>query len=595
MITFVTAYINYYKTPIENSTHQLRLSRFTPLLESNIPLCIFVTQDCVEILHQYLQRQSVNSKSYTKLIVLKESFFESSSIYLQSACKNLPKHRFPPKDTFDFMCYGHTKIEFLRQTCQINPFHTEFFAWIDYDIANMFHDKDATLGFLQMIANAPITNRHYPSTEHEPSKPIHPDHHVYIPGCWGENDNHNYIDSIHWRFCGGFMLANTQSISYLWSLYETHLIEFLKTYDTMVWDINFLAWLEHRQYWKPIWYKADHNDTIVRIPPYVYSETLSLFVSNITTYNYPKMENFFPSSASIAIVPHKNRNIKVLNTRYVNYEYLPSGHCNIHDPNHNVYTRNVMCLLDSRYEIDETTGFLVMEEHEDNMGLTKVNDDQMFHGVEDIRLFPRPKTNTLQFVATTVNYSECGKNRIMTGTYCVDTACLEDCTMIDPPQNTPREKNWIPFVSKKEPERELYIYKWSDVFQIGVKDNNGLKIVHECQVKAPLFQYYDIRGSSTPVWTQSGYICVVHFSVEHTLPKQYYHMLVLLDLDTYYPKAHTKIFHFFEYGIEFCLSMLIVDHQYKFWISRQDRDPVCIDVPVSILPCDYKIETYSVL
>ena len=184
MITFVTAYINYYKTPIENSTHQLRLSRFTPLLESNIPLCIFVTQDCVEILHQYLQRQSVNSKSYTKLIVLKESFFESSSIYLQSACKNLPKHRFPPKDTFDFMCYGHTKIEFLRQTCQINPFHTEFFAWIDYDIANMFHDKDATLGFLQMIANAPITNRHYPSTEHETSKPIHPDHHVYIPGCF---------------------------------------------------------------------------------------------------------------------------------------------------------------------------------------------------------------------------------------------------------------------------------------------------------------------------------------------------------------------------------------------------------------------------
>ena len=71
-------------------------------------------------------------------------------------------------------------------------------------------------------------------------------------------------------------------------------------------------------------------------------------------------------------------------------------------------------------------------------------------------------------------------------------------------------------------------------------------------------------------------------------------MLVLLDLDTYYQKAHTKIFHFFEYGIEFCLSMLIVDHQYKFWISRQDRDPVCIDVPVSILPCDYKIETYSV-
>ena len=605
MTTFVTTYINYYKTPIENATHQLRLSRFKPLLLSKIPLCIFVTHDCLEILHQYLQTHNPSFNTHIKLIVLKKSFFESCYMYLTAAQQarpnKLPEKRFPPKDTFDFMCYSHTKVEFLRQACEVNPFKTEYFAWVDYDIANMFQDKDNTFRFLHMIANTSIANRKHPPTEHEPATPIDRNHQVYIPGCWEKHTNTNYIGSIHWRFCGCFMLVNIQSIQYLWSLYETHYVDFLRTYDTMVWDINFFAWLEHHQHWKPIWYKADHNDTIVRIPPYVYSETVSLFVSNLTTYDYPIIENFFPSSASLAMVPYQNRNIRVVNTRYVNYEYLPSGHCNIHDPHRNVYSRNVMCFLDHKFEPDETKQFHTIEEHDDYMKLQKVNDHQMFHGIEDIRLFQNPQTNRLEFVATTVNYSTCGKNRMMTGHYNLDTMRLEECKMIDPPQDTPREKNWIPFVSKKEPTRLLYIYKWSSVFQIGEcvssEDENGpsqLKIVHKCVVKSPMFQYYDIRGSSNPVWTHKGYVCLVHFSVDNTLPKQYYHMLVLLDLDTYNPKAHSKVFHFFDYGIEFCLSLLLFEQQYKFWISRQDRDPVCIDVPISVLPFDYKIETNSV-
>jgi len=521
----------------------------------------------------------------------------------QASPKKLPENRFPPKDTFDFMCYSHTKVEFLRQACEINPFKTDSYAWVDYDIANMFQDKPTTMDFLRMISRTPIANRQIPPTEHELAKKIDPDHQVYIPGCWETHISNEYIDSINWRFCGCFMLAGTKAIQYLWSLYETHFVEFLRTYNTMVWDINFLAWLEHHKHWKPLWYKADHNDTIVRIPPYVYSETLSLFVSDVVNYDYPQIDNFSPSSASFAIIPYKNRNVKVLNTRYVNYEYLPSGHCNIHDPERNVHTCNVLCFLDHDFHVDETFGFQKIDENEQKMNLKKVNDQQMFHGIEDIRLYWSYESNRFEFVATTVNYSACGKNRMMVGNYNLDTCSLEKCVMVDPPHDTPREKNWIPFVSKKEPKRQFYIYKWSGVFQIGEHVNyldpdenwDQLKITHQCKItKAPIFQYFDIRGSSNPVWTSKGYICLVHFSVENTLPKQYYHMLVLLDLETYFPKAHTKIFHFFDYGIEFCLSMILVNNQYKFWISRQDRDPVCIDVPIAVLPYDYRIETSSV-
>ena len=602
MTTLVTSYLNYYKTPLENATHQLRLSRFKPLLQLKAPLCIFVTPDCVEILHQYLQNHCPQFNRYVKLVVLKTSFFESSYMFLsamhQGAPSKLPNNRFPPKDTFDFMCYSHTKTEFLKQATEINPFRTYFFAWVDYDIANMFHEKKQTLDFLRMITLTPISNRSLPPTEHEPSKKIDPKHHVYIPGCWSPHMEPD-INTIHWRFCGCFFVASIDAIQYLWSLYDTHYVEFLKTYDTMVWDINFLAWLEHHGHWKPIWYKADHNDSIIRIPPFAYSETISLFASNVYSYPYPEIDHFLPSSASIAMTTEKNKNVFVLNTRYVNYEYLPSGHCNIYDPERNVYTRNVLCFLDEKAHVITEKGFHMISEKESKMGIKKVNDQQMFHGVEDIRLFHHD--NQLRFIATTVNYSDCGKNRMMFGDYNIETLCLENCKMIDPPQDTPCEKNWIPFLPKKEPGQLYFIYKWSNMYQIGkLVDHESnthkqkLQITHQCKIKSPLFQYYEIRGSSNVLWTQRGYICMVHLSVDGTLPKQYYHMMVLLDLDTYLPKAHSKVFHFYEYGVEFCLSISANKEGYVFWISRQDRDPVSLEIPFDVLSYDYKIETSMV-
>ena len=601
MTTFVTSYINYYKTPIESSTHFLRLSRFNPLLTSKLNLCIFVTPDCVEIIHQYLKTHCPNFESHIKIIVLKSSFFESSYMYLttlQASPQKLPEIRFPPKDNFDFLCYTHSKIEFLRQSKTINPFQSTHFAWIDYDICNMFQNKTSSVSFLEMISKNAITNTQIPPTEHEPPQPIDTKNQVYIPGCWSTSISKEYTNTIHWRFCGCFMLCHADAIDFLWTLYETHFVEFLRTYDTLVWDINFLAWLEHKQYWNPLWYAADHNDSIVQIPAFAFSEKIHTLTTNTEVYNYPDIDDFLPSSASICFDPYNER--FVMNTRYVNYEYLPSGHCNIYDANRNVYTKNVCCFLDNSFQIDSEKGFHVMEELEKNMKLTKANDHQMFHGVEDIRLFYNSADpDQIKFIATTVNYSPCGKNRMMIGYYDTDTFALKNCALVDPPTDTPCEKNWIPFHSVKEPKKEYFIYRWSNTFQIGEhneyidknENEHEFTIAHECKLKNPIFDKYEVRGSSNFTWTTKGYIGVVHFSVEHTLPKQYYHMLVLLDLDTYLPKYHSRVFYFHEFGVEFCLTMQIVNRSYLFWISRRDREPIRMDVPMTKLPFDFKIET----
>jgi hypothetical protein len=346
----------------------------------------------------------------------------------------------------------------------------------------------------------------------------------------------------------------------------------------MVWDINFLAWLEHKQYWKPIWYKADHNDSIIRIPPFMYSDTLSLFASNTTVYDYRSIDLYTPSSASLC--EYFNHKTKVLNTRYVNYEYLPSGHCTIHDPNRHVYTKNICCFLDENNQIIPYQGFHVMNENEDDMGIQKVNDNQMFHGIEDIRLFSNELTNTIHFIATTVNYSENRQNSMVMGDYNAEDFMLSNCIIIESPYGG-REKNWVPFQPIKEPNRLYFIYKWSETFQIGEcvefvepsKPSHKLIITHQCKILNPVFKYYDIRGSSNFVYTKQGYIGLVHFSVDGTLPKHYCHMLVLLDLDTYMPTFHSRIFHFYECGVEFCLTMAIVKNEYRFWISRKDKNP----------------------
>ena len=83
-------------------------------------------------------------------------------------------------------------------------------------------------------------------------------------------------------------------------------------------------------------------------------------------------------------------------------------------------------------------------------------------------------------------------------------------------------------------------------------------------------------------------IGLVHFSEEHS-PRHYYHLLVLLEKQTLKPVRYSKIFYFERLSIEFCIGMGIrneasVGYSYLFWISRFDRDPICIEVKMEALP-----------
>lgn len=568
-LTLVTSYINFYRTPIVN--HKPRIAQLQKLVDMEIPILIFVSLDCTEALEACL-----NPHENVRMIPLAKSFFESSFVFLtaiQSSATKLPPHRLEPKDTFDYMCYQHSKVEFMYQAANRNPFNTKLFAWCDYDL--MRHWK--TYHTLQHIYTHGLPQlSHLPPTEHEPSKPILPQDQVFFPGCWDAQKQPiqpYYCNHICWRFCGGFYLGTEAALTKMHNLYLTHFDTFLNTYETMVWDVNFWAYLEQEKGWNPIVYKADHNPSLIENFP-VFAFAHKLRTQNVIEHSYPDMGTFHPSSSSC--VEWKG-NI-ILNTRYVNYTYLPSGHCAL-ALDMKVCTQNMACYLKPDYTVDKKRDFSIVEMTE--MGLPMPDPEEQYQGIEDIRLYTFQ--NKLKFVATTVNYSGCANNRVIRGDYeNIVGFRLKNVEILQPPQPTPKEKNWIPLVPHDDPDQMYFVYGWNP-FQLGVIKDSRLEITHLYDIHFPYRG--PVRGSSNIIYDKESrqYVALVHINEEYSLPKQYFHMLIWLDEKTFQPTHYSKLFYFDVYGPEFCLSMKMTKDQYIFWISRYDQDPATMFVDRSLL------------
>ena len=196
-------------------------------------------------------------------------------------------------------------------------------------------------------------------------------------------------------------------------------------------------------------------------------------------------------------------------------------------------------------------------------------------------------------MATSVNYSGVGKSRIVIGKYNIPWSDEQrgeysDCRVLVPPEgNDWYEKNWIPIqlTGTESPTDEYFIYKWFP-FEIGMirPENNQLEIMKRWEHHTPMFAH--VRGSSIFMECEDGLLGVVHFSYEGH-PRNYYHMLVLLDKVTGLPLKYSEYFYFNNITIEFCIGFMVRDAVYRFWISNFDRDPEMISVDANELPLLY--------
>lgn len=573
MITLVTSYVNFYRTPIVN--HHYRLPFLQKIIDLQIPVVVFVSPDCLEAVEMFMRKLS--SIQHVCIVPLAKSFFESSYMFITAIHSPngplvLPKHRFRPKDTLDYMCYQHSKVEYMQKVASMNPFKTSHFAWCDYDLFKQF-ECPPYLRFLCQHGLPYLT--HKPPTEHSAATTWDAKHQLFFPGCW---DKATYVmpflcNNVCWRFCGGFFLGTKEAIDHFYDLYQQHYDKFLDTYNTMVWDVNFWTYLEQESDWDPYIYYADHNDSLIQNFP-LFALASKPRPERTIAYTYPTVESFYPSSGSLV----RFQNQYIYNVRYVNYYYRPDGHCDLQE-DEKTCSVNQMVYLHDDYSVDSSRGFCAVEESPELMGLPAPDPDEQFQGIEDIRLYVHQ--NRLKFIATTVNYSGCATNRMVYGDYAIRNDAntdrrhvyLSNVSVIHPPVPSHKEKNWIPFSSITEPLKEYFIYSWFP-FRMGIVVDNTLEITH----------FYNngiafpgvVRGSSNIVYDKGTYVALVHCSEEHTLPKRYFHMMIWMDATSYRPIRCSKLFYFDQYGPEFCLSLQVSREHYILWISRYDRDPITL-------------------
>ena len=550
-ITFVTSFTHIYKEcQFEDKTLEWRITKFRDIAQTGINIHLFLDIEldkCEEI-------QNLNEFENVYI-----EYFTTNELWIKQCCQELdftlPNIRNEIKDNTEFIIVINSKAEFLKKAIETNYWNSTHYAWIDFSISYIFKEKEQTLEYLRILSK-----RH-----------LNPEF-LIIPGCWDKKgivETESYIiNNIYWRFCGGFLLGDAKSVGKLFYLYKEHFANFIKSTKKLVWEVNFWAWLEVNILWSPTWYYSDHNDSIIKIPANLCSILLNDDLKKME-YSYPKVDNFEPTSASY--VYHNDKHI--LNTRYVNYWYLENGHCSIKHPKDIIITKNYVSYLK-----DDFTPFFFSEMQDISVRLPSNN--CYFYGLEDIRLYSIGEN--IKFIATNINYSPTGYNRMIIGEYDPIMCEYNNCLVAFPQYDTVCEKNWIPLVKDGE---EYFIYKWFPM-EIGKMNynNDTLEIVKRYKIINPLF--HKVRGSSTFVDNGEYLVGVVHFS-EETVPRRYYHILVALDRETFQPMKFSDNFNFQYLGIEFCIGFTIKNDEYVFWISKMDRDAVMVSIPIDKIGFKY--------
>jgi len=587
-VTFVSAYYTLEDTPhFQQHPHEWDPHALLSILETGVHLCLYLSPTCP---HESMFRSWAETYTHFRImperVHYRDLFAYRCFAQAEPACQ-LPANRNLAKDTLEYMVYMHARTELMGRVVNENPWSTSHFAWVDYQLPNMFSRKTESLALLREIATH-----------------VFPENVLYVAGCWGKLDmevRSSVVGQIHWRFCGPFFLGDGESLRTWDRMCREKLPGFLREYGTFPWEVNYWAWIEATtrngellrddmapmpsRAWSITWYRGDHNDSILDLLSSISADSYTSPLPLLETreYDYPSVPTFYPSSAAyLSFRDAGGVQRHILNTRFVNYWMYPNGYYRFANPDNVIENRNYVSLLDDQLEPTEFREMspTLMDTCGNRLQPAQRDGKRAFsEGLEDIRLFGSSQgTNpVVRFIATNVDYSPTGRNRMIVGTYHWETATYTDCQVVIPPGGDSWcEKNWIPLY-REDLGEEWFLYKWSPIEWGRIDPATGqLAIVERHYIDSWIFR--KLRGSTAFVdYDEDHWVTVAHFSEEHG-PRHYYHVLVLFAKATRKPVAYSRTFCFEKLSIEFCLGFRMEGEDYVFWVSRFDRDPVRVKV-----------------
>ena len=245
-LTFVTAYFEIYPPNSNNKSREMRFENFAKIARTGIPILVFTDPNSLPCFNLFKDDSSCN----LKFRVLPFNELETYKQTIQTEVTTLPETRCMKKDTLEFMILMNSKAELMKMAVDENPFNTTHFCWMDFSLLYVFKDVENSIQFLKDLS----TKSFKPSV-------------FAIPGCWEKGQGTSHIwNSINWRFCGGFFLADKESLISFWYMYRHAYKKIISKANRMTWETNIWHLMELDLGWQPNWFKADHNDSICRIP-----------------------------------------------------------------------------------------------------------------------------------------------------------------------------------------------------------------------------------------------------------------------------------------------------------------------------------------
>lgn len=223
-VTFVSALLNLQEDRPNEKTIDTYLSLFDKLQSTGIRIHLFASPEFVEKVQ--ISNGIVEQIELSELDTYKH------------APQGLPDIRTPSKDTRNYLILMNAKVELVNRAIRSGRHSSSHYAWIDAGICHVLRNKDTITR---------LANRNFPSRC------------MFVPGC--NTVSTRTFDKIDWRFCGGFFLGDVESLETFHHYYSESFPHLVK----LTWEVNTWALFEEWG-WKPNWYNADHNDSILDTP-----------------------------------------------------------------------------------------------------------------------------------------------------------------------------------------------------------------------------------------------------------------------------------------------------------------------------------------
>ena len=247
-LIFVTAFIDLEEDRSKDKSVSRCFEHFAKLAATGIPLYVFLSKSYKAIYDDVIGSPKNVTIEYIELRDL------NTYKALEDIPCNLPTDRTPHHDTKNFLILMNSKLEFIKRAMDATP--STHYGWIDFSIFHVVKDEAATSAYLKMLAVSRLKDKC-----------------LVMPGC--VDKQLPAFSKVCWRFCGGFLLGDRASLLSAYNSFEQLFRGVVYTMG-LTWEVNMWAFMEFKGHLKPTWVKANHDDSIVRIPSSLFKVVASL-------------------------------------------------------------------------------------------------------------------------------------------------------------------------------------------------------------------------------------------------------------------------------------------------------------------------------